>query len=142
MIVSVRVFTFFLCKQKTAYDMRISDWSSDVCSSDLHFGPRLQDQPLGNALVQFGFDTCRQIAPGRQESGPVDLEHIGRKALHADDGMGTLGTGQVLPDTSLQVPPRADRMAPKSLDFGGLGRSEEHTSELQSLMRISYAVFC
>src|SRR3546814_10064973 len=101
--------------------MRISDWSSDVCSSGL-----------------FGFDTCRQIAPGRQESGPVDLEHIGRKALHADDGMGTLGTGQVLPDTSLQVPPRADRMAPKSLDF----RSEEHTSEIQSLMRISYDVFC
>src|SRR3546814_14512707 len=75
--------------------MRISDWSSDVCSSDL------------------------------QESGPVDLEHIGRKALHADDGMGTLGTGQVLPDTSLQVPPRADRMAPKSLDFGGLGAFSE-----------------
>src|SRR3546814_15108960 len=75
--------------------MRISDWSSDVCSSDL------------------------------QESGPVDLEHIGRKALHADDGMGTLGTGQVLPDTSLQVPPRADRMAPKSPDFGGLGAFSE-----------------
>src|SRR3546814_6925990 len=30
-----RVFCFFLCKQKTAYEMRISDWSSDVCSSDL-----------------------------------------------------------------------------------------------------------
>src|SRR3546814_10904401 len=30
-----RVFAFFLCKQKTAYEMRISDWSSDVCSSDL-----------------------------------------------------------------------------------------------------------
>src|SRR3546814_4323710 len=28
-------FIFFFCKQKTAYDMRISDWSSDVCSSDL-----------------------------------------------------------------------------------------------------------
>src|SRR3546814_10359716 len=31
------VFLFFFCKQKTAYDMRISDWSSDVCSSDLEF---------------------------------------------------------------------------------------------------------
>src|SRR3546814_7013154 len=28
---------FFFCKQKTAYEMRISDWSSDVCSSDLHY---------------------------------------------------------------------------------------------------------
>src|SRR3546814_11820121 len=84
-----------------------------------------QEQPWGKSVVQFCFDTCRQIAPGRQESGPVDLEHIGRKALHADDGMGTLGTGQVLPDTSLKVPPRADRMAPKSLDFGGLGALSE-----------------
>src|SRR3546814_18107331 len=30
------MFFFFFCKQKTAYEMRISDWSSDVCSSDLH----------------------------------------------------------------------------------------------------------
>src|SRR3546814_1275972 len=30
----------FFCKQKTAYEMRISDWSSDVCSSDLYFGRR------------------------------------------------------------------------------------------------------
>src|SRR3546814_10662558 len=32
------IFLFFFFKQKTAYDMRISDWSSDVCSSDLSFG--------------------------------------------------------------------------------------------------------
>src|SRR3546814_3045841 len=32
------VFVFFFFKQKTAYEMRISDWSSDVCSSDLHGG--------------------------------------------------------------------------------------------------------
>src|SRR3546814_12873547 len=91
----------------------------------IHCGPRWQVQRLGNAGVRLVFVTCRQISPGRQESGPVDLEQIGRKALHADDGMGTLGTGQGLPDTSLQVPPRADRMAPKSLDFGGLGAFSE-----------------
>src|SRR3546814_5152257 len=34
---------FFFFKQKTAYEMRISDWSSDVCSSDLHGGQRLAD---------------------------------------------------------------------------------------------------
>src|SRR3546814_4738650 len=33
------VYMFFFFKQKTAYEMRISDWSSDVCSSDLHGGP-------------------------------------------------------------------------------------------------------
>src|SRR3546814_2781368 len=36
---------FFFCKRKTAYEMRISDWSSDVCSSDLHGMPRHPDNP-------------------------------------------------------------------------------------------------
>src|SRR3546814_16900907 len=38
------LFFFFFFKQKTAYEMRISDWSSDVCSSDLRPRPALQDQ--------------------------------------------------------------------------------------------------
>src|SRR3546814_4751454 len=44
--VVISVFCFFLFKQKTAYDMRISDWSSDVCSSDLSRGrtPKLKKQ--------------------------------------------------------------------------------------------------
>src|SRR3546814_4507327 len=37
-------FIFFFFKQKTAYEMRISDWSSDVCSSDLEIGPDFQSQ--------------------------------------------------------------------------------------------------
>src|SRR3546814_954815 len=37
------MFIFFFFKQKTAYEMRISDWSSDVCSSDLHLGDHLID---------------------------------------------------------------------------------------------------
>src|SRR3546814_9130859 len=39
----------FFFKQKTAYEMRISDWSSDVCSSDLSFGSRLLEQPADSA---------------------------------------------------------------------------------------------
>src|SRR3546814_10892615 len=39
MFVRIYVFLFFLFKQKTAYEMRISDWSSDVCSSDLDEAP-------------------------------------------------------------------------------------------------------
>src|SRR3546814_8856524 len=39
-------FFFFFFKQKTAYEMRISDWSSDVCSSDLQDLPRLHDGPV------------------------------------------------------------------------------------------------
>src|SRR3546814_6332851 len=41
-----RVNVFFFFKQKTAYEMRISDWSSDVCSSDLRFYARRQSAPL------------------------------------------------------------------------------------------------
>src|SRR3546814_2780344 len=48
------VFCFFFVKQKTAYEMRISDWSSDVCSSDLH---RLQDFGLER---QHAFDALRR----------------------------------------------------------------------------------
>src|SRR3546814_8549199 len=46
-ICSVSIFDFFFFKQKTAYEMRISDWSSDVCSSDL---ARDQDR------IQISFD--------------------------------------------------------------------------------------
>src|SRR3546814_3230571 len=49
---------FFFFKQKTAYEMRISDWSSDVCSSDLAYGlfrrvPALGARPLGIPILQF-----------------------------------------------------------------------------------------
>src|SRR3546814_4049238 len=83
---------FFFFKQKTAYEMRISDCSSDVCSSDLfHLGPRFPQRLSGFPGDQIG----ESLQPG---------------ARNVDE------------------PPR--RL-----------RSEEHTSELQSLMRISYAVF-
>src|SRR3546814_5995308 len=46
-----RVVCFFFCKQKTAYEMRISDWSSDVCSSDLHwFTQSLHGRAFKDAL--------------------------------------------------------------------------------------------
>src|SRR3546814_5691294 len=52
-------FCFFFCKQKTAYEMRISDWSSDVCSSDLFFqdfiGFMAENRQLAETLV-FEFD--------------------------------------------------------------------------------------
>src|SRR3546814_19253816 len=51
MVYFIDICSFFFFKQKTAYDMRISDWSSDVCSSDL-------EGPLRN-----GFRTCQKPAP-------------------------------------------------------------------------------
>src|SRR3546814_4385073 len=111
-----RCMLFFFFKQKTAYEMRISDWSSDVCSSDL----RRHERGRGRWRVGVG---VRQ--PG------VQREHRQLQA-HADDheGEGDMDGAVVLQ--------RRDQPG----QVGDVERSEEHTSELQSLMRISYAVFC
>src|SRR3546814_10176932 len=90
--------------------MRISDWSSDVCSSDL----LIEQPPTGSASSQIGnmnmtpitFVQCSAIEEQSRSSGQVQSQ------------------------------------APNPIGRTPLLRSEEHTSELQSLMRISYAVFC
>src|SRR3546814_3451601 len=104
---------FFFFKQKTADEVRISDWSSDVCSSDLR----------GRGL--------RRHLLGRDRARSVPSARAGRHSNHATDARYGHRRGvRAQPDE-----PRGDRRGPPS-------RSEEHTSELQSLMRISYAVFC
>src|SRR3546814_9502049 len=112
--------------------MRISDWSSDVCSSDL----QPSCQPPGD------------LRHGKAGGERHDLE--GRDpARHERIGIGDLGHlvgGPAREDDAADAriaPPRNQEHAvvepgPKPSDM----RSEEHTSELQSLMRISYAVFC
>src|SRR3546814_2633865 len=101
--------------------MRISDWSSDVCSSDLgvadvvHLVGLLGDGPVKQRFRGF------QLGSAGDDGRCL---HVPANALLRDDnvdrraGLLRLGTAE------------------------GEGRSEEHTSELQSLMRISYAVFC
>src|SRR3546814_3718179 len=108
-------------KQKTAYEMRISDWSSDVCSSDLPSVPLQPNDTLwvfSRADIAFmNTAAVRQIVLGQ----PNPLPECKSLSRFAD----------TVRDT-------------QSSRFSVLtrGRSEEHTSELQSLMRISYAVFC
>src|SRR3546814_1493894 len=98
--------------------MRISDWSSDVCSSDL------------DLLVLHRQDLRQQLdhghlgAEGAEEGSELDADGAG-----ADDQQ-RLRHG--LRHHGLEVGP--DKLL--------IRRSEEHTSELQSLMRNSYAVFC
>src|SRR3546814_1158536 len=71
---------FFFCKQKTAYEMRISDWSSDVCSSDLCLGDdHAQDDGAGHPLSRG----CRE------EAGRDTEEHQGGRADRCPQG----GTG-------------------------------------------------
>src|SRR3546814_7317093 len=100
----------FFFKQKTAYEMRISDWSSDVCSSDL-----CVDTPL---LME----TLATIADSSKAVGLDDIIN----SLVSVVPLGRLAQAQEIANAILFL----------------ASRSEEHTSELQSLMRISYAVFC
>src|SRR3546814_6838960 len=107
---------FFFFKQKTAYEMRISDWSSDVCSSDLG-DIRMSATILVWALVvaQVFLTVAMGCAAYRLLIGPRAQDRI-------------LGLDTLYINAMLLL-----------LTFG-IRRSEEHTSELQSLMRISYAV--
>src|SRR3546814_4797017 len=104
--------------------MRISDWSSDVCSSDLQ---AIKTFCGVSARVQNVVRIGDSIAGGR-------LFADGVAAVRRRDQRGAIGSNQAAPDG-----------APAFHKLGGqhqVHRSEEHTSELQSLMRISYAVFC
>src|SRR3546814_8830457 len=124
-MVSCCIFVF---KQKTAYEMRISDWSSDVCSSDL-------------ACID------RVDSPGtRMDLGGRGLCTDWRGARDGDAGRIVEGITQGHPDFTKLFESRSNRSGPvipgfQRRDLDGFNRSEEHTSELQSLMRISYAVF-
>src|SRR3546814_4776150 len=151
--------------------MRISDWSSDVCSSDLVENERFgQGRDFGGrsdpahrdaaactldiahhlAEVAARFDVDRVILPE-----PLHREGVLVPAKRARGGRegrklgllgGAFGIGRqpahaiIVADHDLKAAPavieRRGELAPP------LGRAEEHTSELQSLMRISYAVFC
>src|SRR3546814_3846519 len=102
--------------------MRISDWSSDVCSSDLP--PR-----------EGGPDA---VAGGRERARPQHCQRLYRTGVGV---MRTQRHAQWLPRSVAAAAVlllAALLTAPAGLAL----RSEEHTSELQSLMRISYAVFC
>src|SRR3546814_20050196 len=74
----VGIVVVFFFKQKTAYEMRISDWSSDVCSSDLGLW---RDQFGGRARRDFGAASDRNAAA----LCPDPFRRPGRRRLHGDD---------------------------------------------------------
>src|SRR3546814_9846611 len=114
--------------------MRISDWSSDVCSSDLEknrFIPEESGRLLTAFLERFftryvGYD----FTAGLEEE--------------LDDVSGGRAQWQAVLDRFWRdfKPRTGEVMEQKPSEITAALRSEEHTSELQSLMRISYAVFC
>src|SRR3546814_2340048 len=104
--------------------MRISDWSSDVCSSDLR---------LGEGEFQLG----RRRPRAQVHVGVVDARYHAM-ALQVDPLR--IGTGEC--EDRGVVADGGDAAILDCQRAGRGPRSEEHTSELQSLMRNSYAVFC
>src|SRR3546814_9057112 len=116
--------------------MRISDWSSDVCSSDLGtkafvrqfslclrsdlHGKGVRVTSIEPGLVETEFMLVRYL----QDENAADAVYRHASALKPEDLADTL-------HWVAEQPPHVN-----------VNRSEEHTSELQSLMRISYAVFC
>src|SRR3546814_9416620 len=128
--------------------MRISDWSSDVCSSDLSLtnaeDPALRSA-LGNQIIVdpelADQSNAHRVRPADR---PVDgaLPAIAGKEYNAAIGGKLLRTPK-----AVEATPCKSCEEGKAVTLGALARqqekrSEEHTSELQSLMRISYAVFC
>src|SRR3546814_1844030 len=115
--------------------MRISDWSSDVCSSDLPCAAPAAATPA----IRLAVETIPSLAPRiAARSQPT------RWAAWVSWCMVRRCPFPIL---QLQSRPRPARLhQPSTARQGQIGvahvRSEEHTSELQSLMRISYAVFC
>src|SRR3546814_9978047 len=133
---------FFFFKQKTAYEMRISDWSSDVCSSDLRLADRAVDLADDDAAVFPGVAGGGDVIDAQLGAQPAAL--LRRPVVRVGLGGGVVRIKQLA-----QLGARVVRAAGRAGDVGAAEyhataaqRSEEHTSELQSLMRISYAVFC
>src|SRR3546814_10499795 len=130
--------------------MRISDWSSDVCSSDLDDPGRDLAAPAGQ--LHLAEESQRLVdrqhhQVGQRPVGDEDVARGGIEARAAAVGAGALADvlrqflahcGRFgLPVAALPV--RHDAL---ELVLALGARSEEHTSELQTLIRISYAVFC
>src|SRR3546814_7254038 len=119
----------------TAYEVRISDWSSDVCSSD-----------LAENVVTIKKYANRRLY-NTATSSYVTLDHLCQMVkddvdfVVYDAKTGEDITRAVLTQIIVEEENKGQNLLPISF-LRQLIRSEEHTSELQSLMRISYAVFC
>src|SRR3546814_8868212 len=140
--------------------MRISDWSSDVCSSDLPSNALKYNLTWStDGLINEYCNPCEAIHEGElREVLPLEgleyisLDGLDYEAFNTSGGLGTLcetleNKVRELNYKTVRYPGHRDivKLLVDELRLSRrrhILRSEEHTSELQSLMRISYAVFC
>src|SRR3546814_6186042 len=126
--------------------MRISDWSSDVCSSDL----RAQARAQVVQERQFRKDAHPEMREARARLAALDDQAEGmantiRASFKEQFDVAVHGEKQIqseIAKVERQAQAERGRGVQMSILERQVDRSEEHTSELQSLMRISYAVFC
>src|SRR3546814_4794983 len=136
----------FFFKQKTAYEVRISDWSSDVCSSDLRVS--VSGTSYGGFMSSWLVTQTDRFAAAVPISPVANWysQHYASQIPWFDEafleGSPHRPGGQYF-DRSPVFFAKASK-TPTLVLAGGRdkNRSEEHTSELQSIMRTSYAVFC
>src|SRR3546814_5796729 len=151
--------------------MRISDWSSDVCSSDLEIVEMVLAGSINKQIVTAingaggtgiglsGKDgrliEARKLRrsvrdPGSNIEKLLDLGFVGEPVRVNPEILRTMQNSNLIPvvapigigENGETYNINADTSAGAIAAAVGASRSEEHTSELQSLMRISYAVFC
>src|SRR3546814_7575960 len=140
--------------------MRISDWSSDVCSSDLPASSRLASllglasgrqegarEEAGRVLYIGSFS--KVLFPSIRVGYLVVPENLVDAVSAAQGALGAQPTAMIQPVLAAFIDEghfathvRRMRRLYATRQAALVARSEEHTSELQSLMRISYAVFC
>src|SRR3546814_1296202 len=122
--------------------MRMSDWSSDVCSSDL---PGERGAAGADRRLQLRQQQVQPRHPGAAPAG-VELQAVpvrGRVRARLQPGLDRARRAGRVPHAQRQGLAASERQRQlRRPDAPARGRSEEHTSELQSLMRNSYAVFC
>src|SRR3546814_2522933 len=132
------LFFFFFFKQKTAYEMRISGWSSDVCSSDLPL-------PKSDFVTTLGLRFQKEI-PMAVSDTYVRARIDNTTKERATAALGAMGLSISDAIRLLMLRIADERRLPFEVKVPNAAtreamRSEENTPELQSLMRLSYAVF-
>src|SRR3546814_3621665 len=139
------VVCFFFFKQKTAYEMRISDWSSDVCSSDLGTG-FTSLPPVREVLEKKIARSIASFAEGVELPGPERYMFV----LEDNDSGAMQGCCAIEAACGLDEPfynyhvGLIVQASPATDVYKRLPtlRSEAHTPELQTIIRISYTVLC
>src|SRR3546814_10893169 len=121
-VVILEVLWFVFFKQKTAYEMRISDWSSDVCSSDLKWKDYSAlvvkpDDLVGNAMRSAAVEHARQTA---KLGGPIDHDEWDMTPQTVNAYYNPLKNEIVFPAAILQ-PPFFDMSAEDAVNYGGIG---------------------